>query len=187
MRRKLPSNAFELYVALGPTRSYRTIAEQFSCDKKTVLRYARNENWQEKLRHIEAEAWARKEMTLAERMAESNQKTLEICCKLRERCLTVLEKAEFTTSEALRGLQLAIETERVVLGMPTDRVARDSRVAVARVHADAIPSLCTPPRSGVADTTLGEEESALLGSNPMASFIRHAMPSLDADEERSGT
>ncbi len=49
-RRKIPQHAFMLYVDLGPTRSYRKVAERLGVSKRAVTARAAKERWQERLR-----------------------------------------------------------------------------------------------------------------------------------------
>ena len=125
-------------------------------------------------------SWEERERNLADRMAEANSRALAMCEELREKCLKVIRKANLTPSEALRGLAFATDMERVVLGMPTDRVVRDSRVAVARVNSDMVPQLVTPPRTGVPDTTL---DGSIDGYDPMTTFRKNALPKIEDEDD----
>ncbi len=46
MQKKIPPEAFEYYFALGPGRSYRTVAEHFGVSKTAVANAAEREGWQ---------------------------------------------------------------------------------------------------------------------------------------------
>ena len=45
MSGKILSDAFEYYVALGPGRSYRTVAERCGVTKRAVTKHAAREGW----------------------------------------------------------------------------------------------------------------------------------------------
>ena len=56
MSGKIPSDAFEYYVSLGPGRSYRSVAEHYEVTKRAVTKHAAREGWAERLDKIEQEA-----------------------------------------------------------------------------------------------------------------------------------
>ena len=41
MTRKIPDDAFEFYVGLGPNRSYEAVAEHYDVNKRSVTRCAK--------------------------------------------------------------------------------------------------------------------------------------------------
>ena len=53
MNRKIPSDAFEQYVALGPGRSYEALRKVFGVNKRSIVKLATKEKWQERLAGIE--------------------------------------------------------------------------------------------------------------------------------------
>ena len=53
MTRKIPDDAFEAYVALGPTgRSYQTLADRYSVSKRAITKCAAREEWAERMHYI---------------------------------------------------------------------------------------------------------------------------------------
>ena len=60
MTRKIPEDAFELYVSLGPERSYAAVAEQYGVTKRAVVKRAKAEAWSERLAKIEDQAHGRR-------------------------------------------------------------------------------------------------------------------------------
>ena len=56
--RKLPDNAFEHYVSLGPARSYQQVAEHFGVSKRAVTNLAASENWPGRLAELKRDALA---------------------------------------------------------------------------------------------------------------------------------
>jgi hypothetical protein len=53
MNRKIPPEAFQFYVGLGPSRSYEAVAEEFGCSRRGVADCAKRERWQERLAEVE--------------------------------------------------------------------------------------------------------------------------------------
>ena len=49
MSGKLPLEAFEFYVGLGPKRSYQAVADHFGCSKRAVAKHAAKTNWATRL------------------------------------------------------------------------------------------------------------------------------------------
>ena len=56
MARKIPVEAFEFYVAIGPARNYQTVADKYGVSKRSVVKRATAESWQARLAEIEAKA-----------------------------------------------------------------------------------------------------------------------------------
>ena len=71
-QRRLPPEAFETYVSLGPGRSYAKVAEEYGVSKRTVTRAADHENWQERLAAVEARARAQADEKAAGHAAAGN-------------------------------------------------------------------------------------------------------------------
>jgi transcriptional regulator with XRE-family HTH domain len=64
MTRKIPDDAFALYVAMGHERSQRALAEQLGVSKRAITEKASAEHWAERLEAIEADVQARIEAKL---------------------------------------------------------------------------------------------------------------------------
>ncbi len=54
--KKIPPDAFDFYFSLGPSRSYRAVAERYGVTKRAVTNLAKREEWQRRLIEIEAKA-----------------------------------------------------------------------------------------------------------------------------------
>ena len=75
--KKLPADAFALYVALGEGRSYIAVAEALGVGRTTVTRRARAERWQQRVDRIDEIARARGDEEAATKLAESRRQALE--------------------------------------------------------------------------------------------------------------
>ncbi len=53
MSAKIPPDAFEYYLGLGPGRSYGAVAEEYGVTKRAVTKLAARENWQQRIHKIE--------------------------------------------------------------------------------------------------------------------------------------
>ncbi|MBL8897091.1 MAG: hypothetical protein JNM84_05665 [Planctomycetes bacterium] len=141
-RRKLPVDAFAIYLAQGPGRSYAAIAKQFKVAKRTVARTAQVERWQSRVEERE-----RKQREVAEREA------IESATEMRDRHLKVARVLQARGLEALRTLQLrsamdAVKTidvgvrqERELRGNAREIVEREEGLAeMRRLFALAVDS-----------------------------------------------
>ncbi len=121
MAKKLPTDAFDAYVALGPQRSYQEVARRFGVCKRTVLKRATREDWQRRIRDIEEAARVASTTETREavdRRHRSQIQFVESCAlkALRERPLR-------TAMDCVRSLALAIEGERELMGVDNDAPA----------------------------------------------------------------
>ena len=55
-RRKIPPDAFDFYFALGPARSYQTVADEYGVTKRAVTKLATKERWQDQIATLERKA-----------------------------------------------------------------------------------------------------------------------------------
>ena len=67
MTAKIPADAFDYYVSLGPTRSYEKVALRFDVSKRGVANRAAAEHWQERLEKIDREVQELSDKRLAPR------------------------------------------------------------------------------------------------------------------------
>jgi hypothetical protein len=54
--KKIPTDAFDFYFSLGPSRSYQSVADRYHVSKRAVTSLAKREDWQRRLLEIEAKA-----------------------------------------------------------------------------------------------------------------------------------
>ncbi len=81
-RRKIPSEAFEYYRDLGPSRSYGRVADHYGVSKRAVTKRAVAEGWQGRLR----------ETRRRERVREMNERHLRAMRLLKEKAFEALRR-----------------------------------------------------------------------------------------------
>jgi transcriptional regulator with XRE-family HTH domain len=122
---KVPENAFETYVAMGPERSYQALAEKLGVDKRTIVRLATKERWMERLAKIQEDARAATDKNLVIQLQEVRERQLEEARALRG--LAVRAMRDLPTDKALKAaaaaFSIAWKQELLILGEPTDRHA----------------------------------------------------------------
>lgn len=125
MTRKLdPEGAFDLYVRMGPSRSYSAVAQQFGVTKRSVTKCASKHGWSRRLQEIEAQARERQETSLVDAVDEMNQRHLKVAKLLQHKALDALRSLPIDSAMgAVRALDIGVKQERLVLGEPTDRNA----------------------------------------------------------------
>jgi hypothetical protein len=130
---KLPEDAFAFYVALGPARSYDTVAEHFKVHKRTVVRSAAREKWPERLAAIEKKTREIVDSKLAEDRSEMDLRHRKLLRAMASRVASALQQYALTTgAEAFKGAETVIKLERLLAGEPSEtnsliieRVTRD--------------------------------------------------------------
>ena len=135
MATKLPNDAFDYYVSLGPGRSYETVAEQYGVSKRTVTKRASREGWQKRLTDLEAQARHNAEQRTLESLEEMNVRHLKSLRVIQARALEALRNMPLATAmEAVRSLDLAIRQERLVRGEPSDRTSVSVEEVIRREY-----------------------------------------------------
>jgi len=143
--KRLPIEAFDHYVELGPERSYEAVAEKFGVSRATVLRHAEKHRWQERLREAEKDARAEAHKRAVETLQAVKDRQLQEARILERRALEALktlppEKA----AKAAAMLQIAWRHELLLLGEPSERTEltieevtqREMRTLLRRVEVD---------------------------------------------------
>ena len=160
MTRKLPTDAFDVYVSLGPSRSYATVAKQFGVTKRAVTKLAAKEGWQGRLAQLEAKARERSDTKIVETLESMNGRHLKMLQVIQGKALEALKAFPLRDAmTAVRSLDLAIRQERTIRGEPGDRTAvaiedvirgEYQRWMVATPEAAAAPA-ALPPLAEVDD------------------------------------
>ena len=131
MANKIPPDALEYYVSLGPSRSYQAVAERYEVSKRAVTKRAAKENWQERMEELERKIQARREKKVVENRAVMDERHLKFLRAIQARALEALKSMPLSTAmEAVRALDMAIKRERVVSGEPAECVEGDTRVVI---------------------------------------------------------
>lgn len=124
MSRKIPPDAFELYMSLGPGRSYQAVAGKYGVTKRAVVDLAKRERWQHRAMEIEAKA--------KQAAVEKTQETLEAVNARHLRALRAIQAKAFETlrqmpldsaMDAIRAIDMTVRQERVIIGEPSERAA----------------------------------------------------------------
>jgi hypothetical protein len=122
--RKIPADAFDYYFSLGPSRSYRAVAEHYSVTKRAVTNLAKREDWQHRLVEVENEARARADKKKVDSLEAVTDRHLKALRLVFGKGIEALRNMPIDTpADAMRAIALAIREERVALGEPSDRTA----------------------------------------------------------------
>ncbi len=141
MNHKLPADAFERYVALGPERSYQAVADHYGVAKITVTRRAKAEGWQERVRELEAKAREKSDEKIVEMMEVVRDRHIKAARFLQAKSLEALrnlppEKAV----KAATALAIGWKHELLILGEPTERQATVEEVIKREYERWMIPA-----------------------------------------------
>lgn len=122
MNRKLPSDAFDFYFALGTSRSYQAVATKYGSSKRAVTRLAVREEWQGRIERCEREARERSNTKAVETLEVMQEKHLKALQFVMGKAIDALRAQPLETAmEAVRSIEMVIRQERLVRGEPTDR------------------------------------------------------------------
>ncbi len=144
MSGRIPSDAFEFYVALGPGRSYQAVASHYGVTKRAVAKKATQEGWQERLDKVEREAQERSDRRLVDTLGEMRERHLKTVRAIHSRALTGLKEYPLSTGmEAIRAAELAIKLERLIAGEPSER----TELTVEEVTKREMNRWLEPPKS----------------------------------------
>jgi len=121
---KIPSDAFSVYVAMGPGRSYQAMADKYGVSKRSVTRHAATAEWAARLQKIEEESRVKTDKRAAQTLDDMNERHLRIAKSLQAKALSALKNLPLdTTRDVIRALDLGVKQERLVRGEPTERSA----------------------------------------------------------------
>jgi hypothetical protein len=124
MARKIPPDAFDRYLALGPSRSYSALAKTIGVSKQAVVQRATRERWKERALEIERKAREAADRKAVETLESMNARHLKIAQAMQSKALAALQSVVLNSgADAMRGLDMAVKLERLVRGEPSDRTA----------------------------------------------------------------
>ena len=119
---RIPSDGFEVYLALGDGRSYQAVAVTFGVSKRSVTKKAAKERWQERLAAIEKTARERAEEEYTETLQAVNRRHLKMMQALQGKALEALKNYPIhNAAAAARVLDIAVARERAIRGTPDSR------------------------------------------------------------------
>lgn len=135
MARKLPKDAFDVYMSLGPGRSYKAVADHFGVSKRAVTNRATKEKWQERATEIETKARQGAEQRLVETLEDMNTRHLKSLRVVQARAIEALRGMPLQSAmEAVRALDLSIRQERLIRGEPSERTALQVEEVIKREY-----------------------------------------------------
>jgi hypothetical protein len=116
---RIPDEAFEHYVGLGPQRSYAAVAHRFGVSKRGVTKRARREQWQRRLADLEARARAKADDRAVDDLSTVYTRQLRMLRSLQAKTLSAVQALPVTSSaEAARAMLAAMAAERAILEVP---------------------------------------------------------------------
>ena len=108
MASKLPFDAFDHYLSLGPSRSYQAVAEKYGVSKRAVVDLAKKEQWQTQVAEIEAKARENTNQKAVETLEEMAERHLKVCRVIQHKALEALKAVPLTTAMGkLMGVSVA--------------------------------------------------------------------------------
>ena len=132
---RIPSDAFALYISLGPRRSYTAVAERYSVSKRSVTALAKREDWQMRVEEIDRKARESTDRRAVETIEEMNTRHLKSMKIVQGKALEALKARSIESAmDAVRALDLAVKQERVARGEPTERTAVSVEEAIKREY-----------------------------------------------------
>lgn len=135
MAKRIPPDALEFYLALGPERSYQRVADHYGVSKRAVTKLAARERWQEKLIELERKAHEGAEKKALESLEGMNLRHLKSLKVVQGRALEALRSMPLSTAmEAVRALDMSIRQERLIRGEPSDRTAISVEEVIRREY-----------------------------------------------------
>ena len=124
MTRRIPDDAFEYYVSLGPRRSYQAVADRFEVTKRAVTKHAVRDGWSKRLTKIEKAVRAKNDEEIADALGEMRERHLKTLKVMHARALTALRQFPLNSGmEAMRAAEMVVKLERLITGEPSERHA----------------------------------------------------------------
>lgn len=129
---KIPDDAFDFYVALGPARSYQAVSDRYGVTKRAIVKHATKERWADRLASIQETARAESDKELAKEVGEMHERHRRILKAMAVRALSGLKDLPLRNGmEAVRAAELVIRMERIVFGEP-EAPGEDSLEAITK-------------------------------------------------------
>ena len=135
MSGKIPPDALEYYLVLGPDRSYQKVADHYGVSKRAVTKLAARERWQDKVIELERKAREGAEKKALESLEGMNLRHMRSLKVVQGKALEALRSMPLSTAmEAVRALDMAIRQERLIRGEPSDRTAISVEEVIRREY-----------------------------------------------------
>lgn len=139
---------------MGPTRSYRRLAEKHGVGVRTVEEAARAGDWAKRTELVDVRA-SEAAIKAAERSVEEIKAAiLKDCAKIREKAIGALEDQDFDGAKEATDALLAIgKQELLVIGEATERTEMGVQAIIRREYEDWLE----PPAPRVIDAQVEAE------------------------------
>lgn len=124
MNSKIPDDAFEIYVGMGPGRSYHALAEKLGVDKRSIVRRAGKEDWAARLSKIQEGVRAAADRKVSSDLQAVRERQLLQARYLQGQALKAIK--DLSPKDAVKiaaALNIGWKHELLLLGEPTDRQA----------------------------------------------------------------
>jgi len=155
MKRSIPPEAFDYYVALGPTRSYENVAKHYGVTKRGITKRASAENWSERLAVIEHEVQERTDARLANELEDTRVRHTKMVRAMQARALKGMQQFPLNSGmEAVRAAEMSIKLERLLMGEASER----TEVSVEETTKREMSRWLKPKEEAGAGEGGGEEE-----------------------------
>ena len=142
---KLPADAFAQYVGMGAARTYEGLAGRLGVSKRTIVRHATKEQWQERLTRMTAEARERTDAKLTETLAAVDERHLRTVRAVQARGLEALKTTPLTSAAAAaRVVDSAVKLERAILGRTGSEESSAGQTLAELIEASYGPSPAPP-------------------------------------------
>lgn len=143
MTKKLPADAFQVYVSLGDHRSYQAVADQFGVSKRAVVTRAVAEGWADRLLKIETDARVISDKKLVETLAEMQERHAKMLRVMGARVVVALREFPLESCmDAVRAAEVVIKLERLAAG----EVSKRTEVSVEEITRREVHALLTVVR-----------------------------------------
>jgi hypothetical protein len=140
MKSKIPTDAFDHYVAQGTGRSYQATADHFEVSKCAISKKAKKEDWAGRLAKIEGVARESSDKKLADTMGEMHDRHLALLKAAGMRVAECLRNLPLDSGmDAIRGVDLIIKLERLLAG----EVSKRTSLSIEEITKREIHTLLT--------------------------------------------
>ena len=140
MKKKIPPDAYALYLGLGPGRSYQAVADHYKISKRAVAFCAERERWQERIREEEKKLREKAEHQAAESNKTVRQSQLKVLRFIQGKAIEALKEMKIDSAvDAAKVYTLALDKERQLLG----DTGGESPSIVEQITRDEVRNLLT--------------------------------------------
>jgi hypothetical protein len=122
VNRKIPSDAFDFYFALGPGRSYEAVAKKFSVSKRAITTVASKEKWQERIATAQRTARERSDTKAVETLEDMHDKHVKALQFVFAKAIEALRTMPINTAmDAVKAIEIVVKQERLLRGDGNER------------------------------------------------------------------